>query len=531
MSNIILDGLYQVEGINEQLADVKAKIEERINLNVYTDNIRPVVVPNTTVMRTCALVGLSTQAERNVKAILEQPIFYSKGQNHFPASMFSKPFVKKAFVTLIKMRYSELDIDLNVPSNISRILAYEMLRGRDILMKEGAIEDWIYYQPKSNGSGGTLDIPRLEFVIGKYENGNDAIIDMNSRSIANTQIIIAGATGSGKTNLLALLINQMRKLSSDSMHPVNFLLFDYKGEFSDTANASWLDLFDTDTTAILNPLDKPLPFTPFKDFAGKTINEINLYATTMSHALCAIANAKISANMDDRLCQAIINAYKSNEFHSITFERILQNYQSLLDDSSKVDSVVSSLNQIIRSHLFSDADEIDLIKDCYIINLGGYPKEGVIAKAIVYFVISKLNNIYETLDKQLMNDDCVEIRHFTIIDEAHYMLDFENTPLQNLVQVGRNKGMSIILATQNMSDYKSKYFDFYSNVQYPMIMKQQSQNDTIIKDLFGVTGNELNELKSEISRLEKGEVIMKDNETALLGIGKKYKKIKLNKII
>lgn len=529
MSGIILDGLYQVEGINDQLADVKAKIEDRINLNTYTNNIRPVVLPMTTVMRTCALVGLSDASERKASDIVGMSLSIDRA--HYPASMFAKPLVKKAFQTLIKLRYHDAGMDMDSPATIARIITYEMLRGRDILMKEGAIEDWLYYTPRSGGAGGSLDIPRLELVIGKYDNGNDAIIDMNSRSISNTQIIIAGATGSGKTNLLALLISQMRKLSSDSMHPVNFLLFDYKGEFSDSENISWLDLFDTDSKAILDPLRGPLPFSPFKDFSGKAIGEVNMYATTMSNALCAIAPAKISANMDERLSQAIINAYKHNEYHPITFDLILQNYQELLDDSGKIDSVVSTLSQIVRSRLFSDHDEIDLIKDCYIIDLNKFPKEGILAKAIVYFTISKLNNIYETLEKQATKDDCVELRHFTVIDEAHYMLDFENTPLENLVQVGRNKGMSIILATQDMSDFKSKYFNFFTNAQYPMLMKQQSQNDSIIKDLFGVTGGELNELKSEISRLGKGEVIMKDSQSALLGIGKKYKKIKLNKII
>lgn len=529
MSGIILDGLYQVEGINDQLADVKAKIEDRINLNTYTNNIRPVVLPMTTVMRTCALVGLSDASERKASDIVGMSLSIDRA--HYPASMFAKPLVKKAFQTLIKLRYHDAGMDMDSPATIARIITYEMLRGRDILMKEGAIEDWLYYTPRSGGGGGSLDIPRLELVIGKYDNGNDAIIDMNSRSISNTQIIIAGATGSGKTNLLALLISQMRKLSSDSMHPVNFLLFDYKGEFSDPENVSWLDLFDTDSKAILDPLRGPLPFSPFKDFSGKAIGEMNMYATTMSNALCAIAPAKISANMDERLSQAIINAYKHNEYHPITFDLILQNYQELLDDPGKIDSVVSTLSQIVRSRLFSDHDEIDLIKDCYIIDLNKFPKEGILAKAIVYFTISKLNNIYETLEKQAINDDCVELRHFTVIDEAHYMLDFENTPLENLVQVGRNKGMSIILATQDMSDFKSKYFNFFTNAQYPMLMKQQSQNDSIIKDLFGVTGGELNELKSEISRLGKGEVIMKDSQSALLGIGKKYKKIKLNKII
>ena len=70
--------------------------------------------------------------------------------------------------------------------------------------------------------------------------------------------------------------------------------------------------------------------------------------------------------------------------------------------------------------------------------------------------------------------------------KAHYMLDFDNRPLRNLIAVGRNKGLSIILATQNMSSFKSKGFDFYANAQYPLIMKQQTIDDKVIKDLFGV---------------------------------------------
>jgi hypothetical protein len=144
MSGIILDGLYQVEGINDQLADVKAKIEERINLNTYTNNIRPVVVPMTTVMRTCALVGLSDACKREVNNIRSMSL--SLDRAHYPASMFAKPLVKKAFQTLIKMRYHDMDIDLNSPASIARIITYEMLRGRDILMKEGRFSsplNWI----------------------------------------------------------------------------------------------------------------------------------------------------------------------------------------------------------------------------------------------------------------------------------------------------------------------------------------------------------------------------------------------------
>ena len=252
----------------------------------------------------------------------------------------------------------------------------------------------------------------------------------------------------------------------------------------------------------------------------------------MSNALCAIDKASISANMSNRLSEAIVDAYKKTNGRPITFGEMLNQYRSKMVNPDKDDSVSSVLKQLVRNNLFETEDKVDLVNECYIVKMDSFPKDGVIAKAIVYFVISKLNNIYEKLEKQATNDECVQIRHFTIIDEAHYMLDFDNQPLRNLIAVGRNKGLSIILATQNMDSFKSKHFDFYANAQYPLIMKQQSINDSVIKDIFGVTGKDFNDIKSEIASLQKGELIIKDDTMALLGIsGKNYKKIKVTHLI
>ena len=145
--------------------------------------------------------------------------------------------------------------------------------------------------------------------------------------------------------------------------------------------------------------------------------------------------------------------------------------------------------------------------------MDAFPKDGPIARAIVYFIISKLNNIYELLPKQAVNEDYVQIRHFTIIDEAHYMLDFDNQPLRNLIAVGRNKGLSIIFATQNMDSYKSKFFDFYANAQYPLIMKQQTISDSIIKDLFGVSGKDFQEMNVAMTRARMKLIILGNKDT------------------
>ena len=301
----------------------------------------------------------------------------------------------------------------------------------------------------------------------------------------------------------------------------------------DPANNAWLSQFEVDRSALLDPIAAPLPFSPFKDFTGRTQNEINLYSTELANALCAIDNATISANMGSRLSEAIINAYKRTSNGPISFDIILQEYTLLQQtkDQGKDDSIKSVLKQLIRNKLFSEEDRIDLIKDSYIVKMDAFPKDGPLAKAIVYFVISKLNTIYERLPKQAVDEDSVELRHFTIIDEAHYMLGFDNKPLRDLIAVGRNKGLSIILATQNMDSYKSEFFDFYANAQYPLIMKQQSINDGVIKDLFGVSGKEFQEIKEAIAGLQKGELIIKNATAIALGMGKKFKKIRVRHLI
>jgi len=328
-----------------------------------------------------------------------------------------------------------------------------------------------------------------------------------------------------------VLINQLRTLSIESPYPVNFLLFDYKGEFSDPMNNHWLKLFEVDRSCILDPILSPLPFTPFKDFRDKTIQEINLYATEMASALCALDRATISSKMSNRLSIAISEAYKKTKGAPITFKLMLDKYREGMPNPDNDDSVTSVLDQLVRANLFTEEDRVNIVKDSFIVKMDSYPKDGPIAKAIVYFVISKLNNLYELLEKQAVSEDYVEIRHFTIIDEAHYMLSFDNRPLRNLIAVGRNKGLSIILATQNMDDFKSKSFDFYANAQYPLIMKQQSISDGVLRDIFGVSGKEFLDLKAAIAGLQKGELIIKDSNADILGIGKKWKKIKVNHLI
>lgn len=531
MSLIHLANIRIAENLNDGLQPLKTKLDERLNLRAYSENQRPINTSNNLIQRLSFIAGLSMPNERTLDDI--NAVRLTSGGNHIHDTTFSRGNYQNLWSALLKIRYKNTVIDWeNVPLK-SKVVNYEMMRGALYLSQKDHLEDWLLNTISTGKAVKYGEIPRLNITIGSYEDDIAAQIDLNGRNIPNTQILIAGTTGSGKSNLLAVLIQQIRSASIETAYPVNFLLFDYKGEFSDPQNSAWLSHFETDATAILDPMEQPLPFSPFKDFQGKSQNEINLYATELANALNAIERATISANMSNRLTVAVISAYKKTNNRPVTFEGILEAYIAHQPEKErqKDDSVRSVLHQLVRSNLFMKEDKIDLIKAPYIVNMSKFPKDGPIGKAIVYFIISKLNSIYEKLPAQAKNTEGVELRHFTIIDEAHYMLGFNNKPLRDLIATGRNKGLSIILATQNMDSYKSDHFDFYANAQYPLIMKQQSMNDGVIKDLFGVSGKEFQEIKEAIAGLQKGEILIKDTTAIALGMGKKFKKMKITHLI
>lgn len=528
---VALDNIRQAENISNDLLPLKDKMEERMNLSAKVGKERSVVLNNNKVMRISLLTGLGLPGERTLEGL--DKIRLSASSTRIPSSFFTYDNLRALCSALIKLRYHDVEgMDWNDNPLLSRIIAQEMYRGRDYLLQEGNIDRLLLFATKgTRRSAG--DIPALRLVIGDYGDDMPAELDINGRNVNNAQILIAGATGSGKSNLLAVLIQQLRSLSVETPYPVNFLLFDYKGEFADPANRAWLANFDVDSSCILDPMRAPLPFTPFKDMSDATQGQVNLYSTSMASALCAIGRATAGAKMNTRLSTAIIRAYAETKGRPITFEAMLRHYRAQMDGSGSDDSITAVLTELERNNLFEKQDKVNLIDECFIIKLDEFPKEGPIAKAIVYFVISKLNTIYEKIGVQAKNDECVQIRHFTIIDEAHYMLDFDNQPLRNLISVGRNKGMSIILATQNMASFKkSKTMDFYVNAQYPLIMKQQTINDAVIRDLFGVSGRELQEIRAAIGALQLGELIIKNQDLDGLGvIGKRYKKIKVTHLI
>ena len=91
MSNINLltvRGVTSIVGMHERIADVKAALEQRLNLEDYSDNIRPIILNFSVVLRICLLAGLSDKSPRRIDDLNEYNL--AKSNTPYATTFFYK---------------------------------------------------------------------------------------------------------------------------------------------------------------------------------------------------------------------------------------------------------------------------------------------------------------------------------------------------------------------------------------------------------------------------------------------------------
>ena len=134
MSVINLQNIRQAEGLMDSLHDVRTKIEQRINLKKYTANQKPVSLNGNKIMRICLLAGLSNKEHRDLASI--EQIQMSKTSNRIFETLFTLHNLGAAYSALLKLRYNGLQVDWENTGLKSKIVNAEILRGRDVLLKD-----------------------------------------------------------------------------------------------------------------------------------------------------------------------------------------------------------------------------------------------------------------------------------------------------------------------------------------------------------------------------------------------------------
>ena len=127
------------DGIIDELYQLRTALENRINLSQQIGKGKREVLTGSKIMRICFIAGLTLTTKRDLEAI--KKVQLSKQNQRFSTSFFTKNNFKPIFEAVLKLRYRDLDVDWNDSRLVSRIVAYEILRGRDHLQDENNLND------------------------------------------------------------------------------------------------------------------------------------------------------------------------------------------------------------------------------------------------------------------------------------------------------------------------------------------------------------------------------------------------------
>ena len=135
---INLQNIRQAEGLMDELAEVRHKIETEINLSKYSIKQKAVVLTGNKVMRICLIAGLSSTEKRDLEKI--EQIQMSKTSNRIFETLFTLNNLGTVYSALLKIRYQELDIDWENTSLKSKIINAEILKGAEILSNDQTLK-------------------------------------------------------------------------------------------------------------------------------------------------------------------------------------------------------------------------------------------------------------------------------------------------------------------------------------------------------------------------------------------------------
>ena len=110
-------------------------------------------------------------------------------------------------------------------------------------------------------------------------------------------------------------------------------------------------------------------------------------------------------------------------------------------------------------------------------------------------------------------DNIFPLRHVIVIDEAHIYLKNKNASiaLEKMLRLLRSKGIVIIMLSQGAEDYKTKNFDFVSQVKIPICLNIQNKDYKIIEHYLGTPKSSI-QLQEAIDNLSTTKGIINLNE-------------------
>jgi len=301
--------------------------------------------------------------------------------------------------------------------------------------------------------------------------------------------------GSGKTQLIKDILYQIARNSNSQL---KFIFFDYKGEGNASQLSSFLDNSGCEFIDILNDgLDfNPLTSINLHDGERQKTFSIKAFVDTVA---TFVPNIGVSQkNILQSVIEGLIEA-KGNNHPNMTelFEAISDYYE---ETNTKPDTLFSAIKDL-SSGLFSDESSYNIINKSIYLNLPPTLSD-TLRQLCVFLLLRYFSFFFSSTNDASPIENIIPLRYVIVIDEAHIYLKNKNArkALEELLRTLRSKGVVVVMLSQGVEDYKTKDFDFASQVKLPICLNVQNKDPKIIKSFIGTPRSAV-KLETELSKL------------------------------
>jgi DNA phosphorothioation-dependent restriction protein DptH len=358
--------------------------------------------------------------------------------------------------------------------------------------------------------------------------GRDVYWEFGHPDLPNRHILVFGASGTGKTYTIQALLCELGKSGQNS------LIVDYTNGFTSSQ-------LESIVVEKLNPKQhvvrmEPLPINPFRrqcDF----IDDFKLEedSATIARRVRDLFSQvyRLGDQQQSALYNAIRNGVEQDE-SSFNLERLLERLEVIQHEggpsAASAASVISKLQPFVDMKPFGKEDEdswekmfTDTGSRCHIIQLAGFMKDT--AQLITEFSLFDLYWYYRARG----NKDNPKV---IVLDEIQNLDHSLNSPLGQLLTEGRKFGISLILATQTLSNLAKEERDRLFQASHKLFFKPaDTEIRTFAQILADVTNGRLEDWVDRLSSLKRGECFSLGNAfneaTGKLEVSKWFK-IRIN---
>lgn len=358
----------------------------------------------------------------------------------------------------------------------------------------------------------------LTFELGQTEEGENVVIKINDlREFDNRNIAIAGMAGSGKTQLMKDILYQISKNTSNEL---KFIFFDYKGEGNPEQLKPFLDATKCEFVDIVN--DGGIEFNPFLS--------INLDERQRPFSIRAFVDTistfvpRMGVSQENILITLINDLLDRKNGGYPTILELFEELENYYEENNIRQDTLYSIIRDLSTNIFNcNPNNPNILDKSLYLNLPPALSD-TLRQLVVFLLLRYFNSFFSSTNDCEPKDHIFPLRYVIVIDEAHIYLKNKNArkALEELLRLLRSKGVIIVMLSQGVEDYKTKDFDFASQVKLPICLNVQNKDYKAISNFVGTPSSKY-KLETEIKKLESGKGLINIGEPKIIELRQWWK--------